>query len=180
MANAGLAISYCVMIATLAFAMTGLAVRWHFHPGRTVLASGDAVVASASRVVDEVKIGETEEDHEMEGQMESTSLMGTKKGRKASRGGYFSYTMKVLPHQAMSLNCRYWGGEPKGRFFDIAIDDQVIATQKLDHDIPNKFFDVEYKIPASLTREKTEVRVVFQARPTWTAGTVYGCQMLRR
>ena len=178
-ANAGLIVSYCVLTLMLLFATAGLAVRWHFHPTRTVLQSGDALVP-ASRIVDEVTIAETEEDHDMEGSHEPTTLIGTKKGRKASRGGYFSYTMKVLPHESMSLTCRYWGGEPKGRWFDIAIDGQVIATQKLDHDVPNKFFDVEYKIPAALTRGKTSVTVQFQARPAWTAGTVYGCRMLKR
>ena len=178
-ANAGLVISYCVLIVTLVFATVGLAVRGHFHPTRTVLSSGDASLP-ASRVVDEVTINETEEEHDLEGSHEPTTLIGTKKGRKASRGGYFSYTMKALPHEPMTLNCRYWGGEPRGRWFDIAIDGQVIATQKLDHDAPNKFFDVEYKIPIALTRGKTSVTVQFQARPAWTAGTVYGCQMLRR
>jgi hypothetical protein len=180
MANAGLVISYCVLIGTLVFAMTGLAVRWHFHPVRTVLSSGDAIMAPASRIVDEVIANKTEEDHDMEGQGLQTTLIGAKTGRKAARGGYFSYTMRVLPDEPMSLSCRYWGNEPKGRLFDIAIDDQVIATQKLDHDMPGKYFDVEYKIPDALTHGKTQVTVAFQARPTWSAGTVFECRMLKR
>src|SRR6185437_5906890 len=179
LANAGLAISYSVLAVVLILAMTGMATRLSYHPSRTVLASTEPIVPG-ERLVDEVKVPDTEEDHEFEGQATSTSVQGTQRGRKASHGGYFTYTMKVSPTAPMSLMCRYWGGEPKGRFFDIAIGDQVIATQKLDHDIPNKFFNVEYKIPAELTRGKTEVTVAFQARPTATAGTIYGCEMLKR
>jgi hypothetical protein len=180
MANAGLIISYCVMIITLVFAVTGFAVRWHYHGARTVLATADAPPAPASRIVDQVTVPDGEEDHDFEGRVERASVIAGKKGRRSLRGGYFSYSMKVLPQEPMSLNCVYWGGEPKGRYFDIAIDNQVIATQKLDHNVPNKFFGVEYKIPAALTRGKTRVTVVFQARPAWTAGTVYGCQTLKR
>jgi hypothetical protein len=179
-ADAGLLISYGVLIVTLIFATAGFAVRWHFHPVRTVLESGDAVGPSSSRVVDEVVVNKNEEDHDMEGQGLSTTLIGTNTGRKASRSGYFTYTMKVLPHEPMSLSCRFWGSEPKGRLFDIAIDEQVIATQKLDHNLPGKFFDLEYKIPAALTRGKTEVTVAFQAHATWTAGTVFECRTLRQ
>ena len=181
LANAGLIISYCMLAVTLVFGAIGLVVRWQYRPVRTVLSSANSAVIPDSRIVDEVKIEKTEEEHSMEGQVErSTSLIGTERGRKSLRSGYLSYTMRVLPQQPMSLNCRYWGGEPKGRWFDIAIDDQVIATQKLDHNYPNKFFYVEYKIPAALTQGKTQVTVAFQAHPEWAAGTVYGCQMLKR
>jgi hypothetical protein len=39
---------------------------------------------------------------------------------------------------------------------------------------------MEYKIPTSLTRGKTEVKVEFQAHAGMTAGGLYGCQILRR
>ena len=88
--------------------------------------------------------------------------------------------MKILPHEAMTLNCRYWGGERKDHLFDIAVDNQIIATQDLKSIAPGHFVDLEYKIPASLTRGKTEVKVEFQAHAGKTAGGLYGCQMLKR
>ena len=88
--------------------------------------------------------------------------------------------MKVLPDEAMTLNCRYWGGERKGHEFDIAVDNQIIATQNLTAIAPGHFVDMEYKIPAGLTRGKTEVKVEFQAHAGMTAGGLYGCQMLKR
>ena len=62
---------------------------------------------------------------------------------------------------------------------DIAVDDRIIATQNLTAVAPGHFFDMEYKIPASLTRGKTEVKVEFQAHAGMTAGGLYGCQMLK-
>jgi len=88
--------------------------------------------------------------------------------------------MKVLPDEAMTLNCRYSGSEKKGHVFDIAVDDQIIATQDLTSIAPGHFFDMEYKIPASLTRGKTQVKMEFQAHAGFTAGGLYGCQMLKR
>ena len=180
MANAGLIISYCVLLATLFGGITWLGVRWHFHPVHTVRQSADAVAAPSYRVVDEIVIDETEEDHEMEGRMTGKSVVAGKTGRTASRGGGFSYTMRVLPNEDMSLNCRYWGSEHKGHTFDIAVDGQIISTVALNMDAPEKFFDVEYKIPSSLTRGKDSVTVEFQAHPNLVAGALYGCQMLKR
>jgi hypothetical protein len=64
--------------------------------------------------------------------------------------------------------------------FDIAVDNQIIATQDLKSIAPGHFVDMEYKIPASLTRGKTQVKVEFQALAGKTAGGLYGCQMLKR
>ena len=142
--------------------------------------SPEAIAAMQPRIVDEVIIGENEDDHDMDGQMVAMMSNNGKTARAALRGGSFSYTMKVLPQEAMTLNCRYWGGEKKDHVFDIAVDDQIIATQNLTSIAPGHFVDMEYKIPASLTRGKTEVKVEFQAHAGMTAGGLYGCQMLRR
>jgi len=180
MANAGLLISYCMLIATLAAAGTFLVAQWHFSPVKVMRESPAAIAALQPRVVDEVIVGENEEDHDMEGQMVSMMSNNGKTARAALRGGSFSYTMKVLPHEAMTLNCRYWGGEKKDHLFDIAVDNQIIATQDLKSVAPGHFVDLEYKIPANLTRGKTGVKVEFQAHAGKTAGGLYGCQMLKR
>lgn len=177
-ANAGLLISYFVIAAAFLFAIISLAVQWHFHPVRVIRPSLEAAAAADYRIVDEVVINETEEDHELGSQ--NSSLTSDKKGRRAPRGGSFSYVMKVLPHEPMILSCRYSGDEPKGREFDIAVDDQIIATQTLNHNETGKFFDEQYNIPAALTGGKTEVTVEFQGRPGMVAGTLYGCQILKR
>jgi len=180
MANAGLLISYCVLIATLALAGIAALVRWHASPVIIMRESPAAMAAMQARIVDEVIIGENEEDHDLDGQMQSSKTTKGKPCRLASRGGSFSYQMKVLPQESMTLNCRYSGDETKGHVFDVAVDDQTIATQNLTAIAPGHFVDIEYKIPASLTHGKTEVKVEFQAHAGMTAGGLYGCQILGR
>lgn len=180
MANAGLIIGYCVLLATLALAGIAGLERWHFRPVMVLRESPAALAAVQPRIVDEVVIGENEDDHELDGQRHSTEAHEGKTCRLATHGGTFSYQMKVLPRESMTLNCRYSGDEARSRLFDIAVDNQIIATQSLAAIAPGHFVDFEYRIPTGLTRGKTQVKVEFQAHPGMTAGGLYGCQMLRR
>jgi hypothetical protein len=177
-ANAGLLISYCVLMAALTLAGVAGLVRWHTRPVFVLRESPAAIAALQPRIVDEVVIGANEEDHELGGHRYSTKTYNDKLYRYADNGGSFSYQMKVLPGESMRLNCRYSGDEVPGSLFDIAVDDQIIATQDLTFIEPRHFVDVEYKIPAGLTRGKTGVKVEFQAHPRMTAGGLYGCQIL--
>jgi hypothetical protein len=179
MANAGLLISYCVLLAMAALAGTALLEQWYHTPTKMICASPDAVAAMPSQIVDEVIIGQNEDDHDETGQMDSTTDNNGKSYRSATRGGSFSYSMKVLPDQPMILNCRYWGGESRGHVFDIAVEDQIIATQNLNALAPGHYVDMKYPIPANLTRGKTTVEVIFQAHLRMTAGGLYGCQILK-
>ncbi len=179
MANAGLLISYCVLMAMLAVAGIALLEQWHYHPVKVIRESPDALAALQPRVVDEVIMGDNEDDHDVDGQMDYTTENKGKSYHSATRGGSFSYMMKVLPDEAMTLNCRYWGSENKTHVFDVAVDDQVIATQNLTALAPGHYVDVEYKIPAGLTRGKSQVKVEFQAHAGMTAGGLYGCQILK-
>ena len=179
MAKAGLLISYSVLLAMLVLSGVFFLERWHFSAEKVMRESPEAIAAMQPRILDEVIIGENEDDHDVDGQMQSTSVNKSKSFRMAARGGSFSYMMKVLPHQAMKLNCRYSGDERKGHVFDIAVDNQIIATQDITAIAPGHFVDMEYRIPASLTRGKSEVKVEFQAHAGMTAGGLYGCQMLK-
>jgi DNA-directed RNA polymerase subunit RPC12/RpoP len=179
MANAGLLISYCVLLATLALAGTFLMAHWHFSPVKVMRESPEAIAALQSRVVDEVIMGENEDDHDVDGQFHSTAPNRGKPYHTAVRGGSFSYMMKVLPQGSLTLSCRYSGSEKPDHLFDIAVDNQIIATQNLTAIAPGHFYDMEYKIPADLTRGKTEVKVEFQAHAGKTAGALYACQILR-
>jgi DNA-directed RNA polymerase subunit RPC12/RpoP len=180
MATAGLLISYCVLMATLALA--GIARLEHrlSRPVMVMRESPDATAAMQARIVDEIVIGGNEEDHELEGQRHSTAANMGKPGRLATYGGSFSYKMTVLPPESMFLNCHYSGDETRGHLFDIAVDNRIIATQSLTAIAPGHFVDMEYKIPASLTRGKTQVTVEFKAHPGMIAGGLFGCQMLKR
>lgn len=179
MAGAGLLISYCVLMATLVLAGIACLERQHFRPVMVMRESPAAMTAMQQRIVDEVVIGGNEDDHEVEGQRDSTDMNTGKPFRLATYGGSFSYQMKVLPQELMTLNCRYSGDETMGHLFDIAVDNRIIATQSLTAIAPGHFVDMEYKIPAGLTRGKTQVKVEFKAHPGMIVGGLYGCQMLK-
>ena len=180
MANAGLLISYGVLMATLVFAGTVLLNHWSYRPAMVLADSPDASAALQPRMVDEVVIAQNEEDHEVDGVMDYTRENKGKSYHLAARGGSFSYMMKVLPGQPLTLACRFSGDEPKGHVFDVAVDDQIIATQNLTAIAPGHYVDMEYKIPVSLTRGKSQVKVEFQAHAGMTAGGLYGCEILTR
>jgi len=180
LANTGLAISYSVLAAFIVLAGVAGFEQFYYHPVKVVRESPEALAAIQPRVVDEVIMGETDDDHDVDGQSHYTGRSNNKAYHTTDRGGSFSYMMKVLPERAVTLNCRYWGSEKKNHVFEIAIDNQVIATQDLTGIAPGHFVDVEYKIPASLTRGKSQVKVEFQALPGAVAGNLYACQILKR
>jgi DNA-directed RNA polymerase subunit RPC12/RpoP len=179
-AAAGLLISYCVLLATLAVGGIFLFNHWYFRPVMVLRESPEAIAALQPRVVDEVIMGQNEDAHGVDGVRDSTDENRGKFCHSAAYGGSFSYLMKVLPNRAMTLNCRYSGSEHNGHAFDIAVDNQIIANENLTAAAPGHFFDREYKIPAELTRGKTQVKVEFQAHAGRTAGGVYSCQTLKR
>ena len=180
MAAAGLVISYVFLSLTLILTVAFALNSHRYQPINVTMASPDALASLQSRVVDEVITGQSsEEEHSMDGMNATTESYRGRTGRAAVGGGSFSYVMKVLPTEPMSLNCEYSGNERRGHEFDIAVDDQIIAVQKLYYNHPGNFFYAEYKIPEDLTRGKTQVKVEFQAHAGQTAGVLYSCQMLK-
>lgn len=119
-----------------------------------------------------------ERDHDLQGERtEAGEAMG-RKWRHAVDGGWFSFTMKVLPDQPMTLVCTYWGSDG-GRTFDIVVDGQKVATQVLSHQHPNAFFDERYALPKDATQGKTEVTVTLKAHPGQTAGGLFAARMIK-
>ncbi len=133
-----------------------------------------------ARIVDEVQLGEQqpETDHNFKGEKTNAGDFHGRKWRDA-RDGWFSYELKTLPDKPMLLVCTYWGSDAGRREFDILVDGEKIATQKLEHNKPGEFFDVEYPVPAKLTAGKRTVTVKFQAQPHAIAGGVFGCRIMR-
>ena len=104
-----------------------------------------------------------------------------------SRGeGFFSYQMQVEPERQMVLQVTYFGrdktlftdGKVYKREFDILIDGQLIATQKLEGNHADGLFDLYYKIPLNLTKEKQRIEVKFQSAEGKAAGGVYGVRIV--
>jgi len=131
----------------------------------------------AGRTIDRVIIGDADSErrHNLQGENTESGLFTFgKPWRHATDGKWFSYDVKVLPNQPATLVCTYWGSDAGSRVFDILLDGEKLATQRLENNQPGQFFDVQYPVPARLTRGKNHVTVRFQAHPDATAGGVFG------
>jgi DUF1680 family protein len=136
--------------------------------------------ALLERTVDSVEIADerSEREHNIQSARSEFGYYLQRSWRHATRGGWFSYDLKVLPDKPMVLLCTYWGSDV-GRTFDILIDGAKIATQVVNVPRPGDFFDVEYKIPAELTRGKNKVTIRFQSYPDGIAGGLFGLVLLK-
>jgi len=134
------------------------------------------------RTADKVLIGNepSEREHGLRGEKTGAGEFGGRNWRHAIEGGWFSYDLKVPADKPAEIGCTYWGSDVGEREFDILVDGVKIATQKLQRNRPDVFFDETYAIPADLTKGKAKVTVRFQALPGKWAGGVFGCRTLAR
>jgi DUF1680 family protein len=103
-------------------------------------------------------------------------------GRPGRHGAtWFSYDMPVEPAHPMTLIATYYSGDRRAMpaDFEIQVDGQRIAAQQLKFADPQRFFDVEYPVPADLVRGKSKVTVRFQAKTGSQIATVFGLRMIR-
>lgn len=131
----------------------------------------------AARSVDVMHLGEMqpERDHDLTSAISYPVVYRGRQGRDARSGGFLEFGLTVKPGPLV-LQASYWGDE-RPRSFDILVDGQTIATQKLAHDKPGQFIDVDYPVPEALTRGKTRVRVKFLPHAGNTAGPVFGVRL---
>lgn len=131
--------------------------------------------------IDFVQPGEMqpERNHNFNG--EKTTPGGFKeRANRESRGGWFSFRMKVLPDIPVSVVAEYWGGFPGAKTFDIEADGKVIATENISNKKDGEFITVQYDIPESVTKGKTHVTVTFRAHQNNTAGPLFGLRTIRK
>jgi uncharacterized protein len=140
--------------------------------------------------VDVVQPGEQqpEIEHGIESSNSNTGYFNVvERSWRDSRGeGFFSYKMQVEPEKQMYLQITYFGGDKTlfadgkryERDFEILVDEQLIATQKLEGKNPDGLLDVCYEIPLLITEGKQKVEVKFQSREGKAAGGVYGIRIV--
>ena len=140
-----------------------------------------AAEALERRTVDQVQIGaqQSEADHRMEVRDSTTGGAPPPMDHWRDAKGFFSYEMKVEPNASQSVRCVYWGSDG-GRDFDVLVDGNVIATERLTGARPSQFYAEQYPIPAALTRGKEAVRVRFEAKPGSTAGGIFDVRIVRQ
>jgi DUF1680 family protein len=122
----------------------------------------------------------SEEKHDVQGEGTASGPLGDRKWRHAVDGGWFSYRMKVLPNEPMTLLCAFWGSDGGERTFDILVDRERLATQRLANNAPGEFFDASFDIPPALTAGKSEAVIKFQAHPGNFAGGLFGLRTLKK
>jgi hypothetical protein len=120
-----------------------------------------------------------ERDHNVQAEKSDPLEALGRKLRHAYDGGWFSFEMQVDPATTNALVCTWWGDETGERNFDTLVDGVKIASQKLLHNQPGKFWDATYPIPTELTSGKQKVTVKLQAQPGNFAGGLFGARMLR-
>ncbi|MGA2749470.1 MAG: beta-L-arabinofuranosidase domain-containing protein [Verrucomicrobiota bacterium] len=129
--------------------------------------------------VDRVNPGEeqNERDHNQMGEKSGSGDFGDHFYRDAADGGWFSWDLKTLPGVPQNLVLTYWG-EDRERQFDILVDGQKLATERLTGSHPGAYFDQVYALPVELTKDKQKVTVKIQGSNTWVGG-VFGVRVMK-
>ncbi len=133
----------------------------------------------AARAVDTVDLGTpaSEVSHAFHGKDATGHDFDGRMGREARAGGWFEYHMKVLADKPMTLSCTYRGGEGRKRVFDILVDGERIATETVPYH-PTELLDMDYAVPAELTRGKGKVTVRFQPQAGGETAAVFEVRTL--
>ena len=102
-------------------------------------------------------------------------------GRRSKK--WFSYEMPVEPAKPLALVVTLNPEERAKRSFEVLVDGQRIGEGAVDRFAPGsptgRFYDVDYKIPAELVRDKQKVTVRFQATGGNETAAVYAIRMVR-
>ena len=128
--------------------------------------------------------GDQEKEKSFNQQGEDTNL-DRAQGRPGRRGKkWFSYDLTIDSTRPAGLVVTYNTDERGKRDVEISVEGQRIGQQSIERS-PNgsavgKFFDVEYKLPAELIKDKSKVTVKFQALGGNETATVFGVRTVRR
>jgi uncharacterized protein len=131
--------------------------------------------------IDFVQPGEMqpERNHNFLGEKSSVGSYKERASRD-SRGGWFSFDLKIIPDKPVALVVEYWGGFPGAKTFDILVNKKVIATENISNKKDGQFISEQYDIPRDLTTGKSKITVMFQAKPGNMAGPVFGVRTIRK
>ena len=140
--------------------------------------------ALEASTVDKVQPGEQqpETDHQMETDESYTGNTNNVFYRDARNGHYFSYLMQTDGLTNLKLRLKYWGvGEWKSHEFDIYIDNVLLRSINNTGKYRISEFKAEtYDIPATLLRDKKQVRVKFVAKPNKQIGEIYEVRLIKQ
>lgn len=100
-------------------------------------------------------------------------------GRKARN--WFSFDMPVDPNCPMTLVVTYYSAE-HSRWpakFRILVDGERIVREHIKDSLPERFFDVEYRLKPEWVQGKTKTTIRFEAEEGAHIASVFGLRMIR-
>ena len=132
------------------------------------------------RTVDRVRPGDaaSERAHDLVGDKMELGDAGGRSWRTALDGGWFSYKLAPGRGEPQVLSVTYWGSDSGARAFDVVVNGQVVATERLDNNRPGQYYDQAYPIPKDLIARGEAITVKFQAHPGNRAGGIFDVRVL--
>jgi hypothetical protein len=121
-----------------------------------------------------------ERDFNQQGEKTTAVRIGQEQRQGRGGAGWFSYDVPVEPAHPMALIVTYHRDSRRPRSFEILVDGQRIAEQKFEPSIEDRFFEIEYPIPAQLVGDKDKVTVRFQGAGGNEIAPVFGVRVVRR
>jgi hypothetical protein len=130
-----------------------------------------------------VQPGDVPKEKEFNQQGEETTL-DRAAGRPGRRGKkWFSFDLPVDSNRPVTLVATYFSEERGKRTFEILADGQHVGEQTIERSpvgsATGSFFDVEYKLPPDVVKDKKKVTVRFQATGNNEIAAVYGLRLIR-
>jgi len=123
-----------------------------------------------------VQPGDTEQNFKQQGEDTNQDRISGRAGRRTKK--WFSYELPVEPAKSNALVVTFFTDERAKRSMEIFVDGQRVGEHAMERTTPGsptgRFFDVEYKLPAELLKDKKKVTVKFQATAGNETPTVFG------
>ena len=114
-------------------------------------------------------------------QGETTTITRVNQRPGRAGRGWFSYDLPVESAHQNVLVVTYHADSRRARAFDLLVDGQLIAQERLPASSEDRFFDHEYEIPLSLIPQgKPKVTVRFQAADGSDIAAVFAVRVVRR
>ena len=124
---------------------------------------------------------QTERDYAQQGEESSPVQLNGRYGRQANK--WFSFDLPVDPEHPTLLVVTYSNDARARRgWFDVLADGAKLGEQTIERRTPEqdvRFFDVEYPLPADLTKGKQKVTVRFEAKENSAVPGVFGIRTVR-
>jgi DUF1680 family protein len=124
---------------------------------------------------------ESEKNFNQQGEDSSTDRMLGRPGRRGKK--WFSFDLPAEQTSPLTLIVTYHTEERSKRTFDVLLNGFKLGMQTIERNQPGsasgRFFDVEYKIPFELVKDRKKVTLKFEASEKNEIAAVYGIRLVR-